>query len=131
MPLTISRFSASSAVRIVAVAVVSACWRVASSASACTTSIGAIVPTSTRILLSDKQLRRERQRLPGDIDRLNREHVIPVRRTDSRQRVGRPRLQIQLGVVAVDDRRLHLLPGLIDAEPTQQWLGVVEQIACC
>ena len=53
VPLTISRLSESSAVRIVAVAVVSICWRVASSASACTTSIGAIVPTSTRILLSE------------------------------------------------------------------------------
>ena len=52
VPLTISRFSDSSAVLIVASACASACRRVAASASDCTTSSGAMVPTSTRARLS-------------------------------------------------------------------------------
>ncbi len=52
VPLTIRRFSASSLLRSVACATTS-CWRrVASSAWACTMSIGAIVPISTRARLS-------------------------------------------------------------------------------
>ena len=52
VPLTMRRLSASSSLRSVACALTSVCRRVASSACACTTSIGAMVPISTRERLS-------------------------------------------------------------------------------
>ena len=79
VPLTISRFSASSAVparrrclrhRLAARRPASAC--------ACTTSSGASVPTSTRAWLSSTSLRRQRQRPLGHVGRLNRVDQIPV-----------------------------------------------------
>jgi hypothetical protein len=52
VPLTMRRFSTSSVVRRAVWAVTSAWRRVACSDRACTTSMGAIVPTSTRVWLS-------------------------------------------------------------------------------
>ncbi len=52
VPPTMRRFNASSVVRRVASACTSVCLRVACSDCAWTTSIGAMVPTSTRVWLS-------------------------------------------------------------------------------
>ena len=128
VPLTINRLSESSAVRIVAVAV----------------GQHLLARRFFRFGLHDvhrghradfdanlvvrQELRRERQRLIRDVDGLNREDVIPVCRPDRGQRVRRTRLQIELGVVAVDDCRLHLLARLIDLEPAQQRLCVAEEV---
>ena len=131
VPLTMRRLSESSAVRIVAVAVVKVCCRVASSASACTTSIGAIVPTSTRILLSESSFDASASDCFAHVDGLDGKDVVPIRAAHGGQRIRRARLQIQLGVVAADECRLDLLARLVDPEAAQQRLRVAEQVASC
>ena len=53
-----------------------------------TTSIGAIVPTSTRVWLSLTSCVARVDRLLRDVDRLHREHVVPVGVADVREGVG-------------------------------------------
>ena len=127
VPDTISRLSASSAVRLAFSAVTRPCRRVACSACAWTTSIGAIVPTSTRIWLSCTSLVGQLERLPRHLDRLRREDVVPVGVPDVRDDVGDRGAQLDVGDVAVDLRDDQLSPLCVDPEVAQQRLGVVER----
>ena len=125
VPLTMRRLSASSSLRSVACALTSVCRRVASSAWACTTSIGAIVPISTRERLSADQLRRQVQRRLRRIHRLARVDQFPIGVADLRHRARRRRLEGDLGDVLRDPVRLHQRAVLVDFEVLQQWLDVL------
>ena len=122
VPLTITRFSASSAVAIVASACASACRRVAASASDCTTSSGAMVPTSTRALLSCDQVVGEVERPLRHVHRLPGEHQFPVRVPDVGDGLRQRAAQLDLGDVVVDRGDLQLHPRAVDHEVAQQRL---------
>ena len=125
VPSTISRFSASSAVRCVDAAATRFWRRVAASDCAWTTSIGAIVPTSTRVWLSCTSLLGQVERLLRDLDRLDREHVVPVGVADVRERVGNRGAKLDVGDVAVDARHRELLPCVVRPKSAEQRLRVL------
>ena len=131
VPPTISRLSASSAVRIVACAATRFCRAVAACDCAWTTSIGAIVPTSTRVWLSLHELIGQIDRLLRHVHRLHGEHVIPVRVADVRQRVRYRRAQLHVGDVAVDLGDGELLARRVDPEAAQQRLRVRDPTSWC
>ena len=75
-------------------------------------------------LVVPQQLFGEHQRLARHLDRLHREHVIPVRVPHVRDRVDRGLLQLDVGDVLVDARDEQLLPRGVDPEIAQQRLRV-------
>ena len=97
VPPTIRRFSASSLVRRVASAVTSACRRVASSACAWTTSIGAMVPISTLARLSCTSFDESSRLRLRRFDVVDPEDEVPVGVADRRFGDGQRRAQVEIG----------------------------------
>ncbi len=100
VPLTISRLRASSLFCSVASALTTAWRRVACSACACTMSIGAIVPISTRERLSFTSCVARSSEARCVLEVQLREDQLPVRVADLRRRARDGRLEIELGDVA-------------------------------
>ena len=78
-------------------------------------------------LVVAEQLFGEAQRLAGDLDRLYREHVVPVRVPDVRDSVDRGLLQLDIGDVLVDARDEQLLARGVDLEIAKQRLRVLRR----
>ena len=78
-------------------------------------------------LIVPQQLFGERERLPRDVDRLHREHVVPVRIAHVGDRVDRDLLQLDVGDVLVDAGDEQLLARRIDSEVAQQRLRVLRR----
>ena len=60
----------------------------------------------------------------SDLDRLLREHIVPVRVADVGERIGDGRAHLHVRDVAVDLRHLELLPCRVGLEPAHERLGV-------
>ena len=100
----------------------SSCSRDATSASACTMSIGASVPTSTRMRLSSSSLRASSSDRRRHLQLVDGVDVVPVGVADVGQRVGDGRPQLQLADVAVDPGDAQLRARRVGAEVAQQRL---------
>ena len=119
------RLSASSSLRSVACALTSVCRRVASSAWACTTSIGRHRADLDARAVVRHQLRRQVQRRLRRIHRLAGVDQFPIGVADLRHRARRRRLEGDLGDVLRDPVRLHQRAVLVDFEVLQQRLDVL------
>ncbi len=124
VPLTMRRLSASSLFWSVASALTSVCRRVASSACACTMSIGAMVPISTRARLSCTSFD-DRSSAARWFSRFRmRVGELPIGVPHLRHRARGRGLQIELGLVLLDGGRQERRPRVVDLEVREQRLRV-------